>query len=231
MLNKYVKCGVFFILILMLISCNGKKVESNLKVSSFEYVSDANKPYEYKLVIPQIEYKEGEESEDISYFNVTLKEEARYVLENLSSEKEDGKIREAYINFINHENSFGVLSISILTNVYTGGAHFINKLESYNINLKDKSILTFDKIFNENAVEYFNRRINDMIKNGDKILNTKGNEVIFFENAEADVRNAILTFEEDKVVFTFSEYDLSPYSSGMPVFKFDKKDIKKFLDI
>ena len=73
-------------------------------------------------------------------------------------------------------------------------------------------------------------RINDMIKNKDRVLNTQGVEVIFFDNAEADINNAILSFEGDYIVFTFTEYDLTAYSSGMPVFKFNKKDIKKYLN-
>ncbi len=73
-------------------------------------------------------------------------------------------------------------------------------------------------------------KINDIIKSGAKVYNTKGGQVIFFDNAEANINNAVLSFEGDNIVFTFLEYDLSPYSSGMPVFKFNKKEVKKYFN-
>lgn len=222
----------FYILALFLaMFVTGCEKGTTLSSSSVEVVSSNSKNkgefYSYDINIPQIK---DESSEDFTYFNLTMQENMRYIIENLSGKKDDGGIQEAYISFKNNENSFGILSISILTNIYTGGAHFINSLESYNFNLKDKTILSLDKIFKDEAIEYFNMRINDMIKNKDRVLNTQGAEVIFFDNAEADINNAILSFEGDYIVFTFTEYDLTPYSSGMPVFKFNKKDIKKYLN-
>ena len=38
-------------------------------------------------------------------------------------------------------------------------------------------------------------------------------------------------FEGNSVVFLYPHYEIAPYSSGMPIFKFDKKDIKKFVKI
>lgn len=228
MVTKILKSLAIISILAMQFGCGEKRVENHLNVATLDYISNEKKMYKYELKIPQIE---NEKSEDISYFNVTMKEEVRYILENLSVEENDGKIKDAHISYEKHENSFGILSISTLTSVYTGGAHFINKLESYNINLKDNSILTFDKIFDEDALEYFNMKINDLIRDKERVVNTQGKEVIFFENAEADIRNANLYFEGDKIVFVFSEYDLSPYSSGMPKFTFDKKEIKKYLKL
>lgn len=227
-MKKIVYLGIL-VFILTLVGCNPLNSSSYEKVDvvSADYQSEG-KFYKYDIKIPQIK---DEKSEDFTYFNLTMQENMRYIVDNLSTKENDEGIREAYISYKNNENSFGVLSISVLTNIYTGGAHFMNNLESYNLSLKDKTILSLDKIFTEDAIGYFNIVINDKIKNKDKVLNTQGKEVIFFENAEADVNNAILSFEGDDVVFTFLEYDLSPYSSGMPVFKFNKKDIKKYLNI
>ena len=174
----------FYILALSLaIFVTGCEKGTTLSSSSVEVVSSNSKNkgefYSYDINIPQIK---DETSEDFTYFNLTMQENMRYIIENLSGKKDDGGIQEAY------------------------------------------------KIFKDEAIEYFNMRINDMIKNKDRVLNTQGVEVIFFDNAEADINNAILSFEGDYIVFTFTEYDLTPYSSGMPVFKFNKKDIKKYLN-
>lgn len=216
------------LILLLQVACVEREIKSNLEVGTINYTSKEGKPYRYDLKIPQLENEKGE---DISYFNVTMKEEARYIMENLTTDKKDGKIIEATVSYENHENSFDVLSLSILTSIYTGGAHNINNLESYNFSLKDETILSIDKILTEDGIEYFNARINDMIANKEKVLNTYGREVIFFDKVEADIRNSVITFEKDQLVFTFQNYDLSPYSSGMPVFKFNKKDVKKYLNM
>lgn len=209
------------------LACNGRDTNNNLRVNSLDYKSEENAIAKYELKIPQIE---DEKSEDITYFNATMKEEMRYILENLSTNENDGKIQDAYVNFEEHKNNFGVLSVTILSSVYTGGSHSTNSFESYNINLKNNSILTFDKLFTEEAKDYLNMKINDMIRNREKVLNTNGDEVIFFDNCEVNIENAVVYFDSNNVVFVFREYDLSPYSSGMPVFKFNKKDIKRYLN-
>ena len=54
---------------------------------------------------------------------------------------------------------------------------------------------------------------------------------MFFDNAESNVKNTVMYFDGDNVVFLYPHYEIAPYSSGMPVFKFDKKDIKKYVKI
>lgn len=227
MISKKIKFIMMGTVLMLQLACSGKAPEQTLEVSTLDYTSNSGEA-KYELKIPQIV---DEKSEDIAYFNIAMQEESRYILENLSSEKNDGKIQEAYMSYDVHKNDFGVLSITLMTNAYTGGAHYVNKLESFNINLKDNSILLFDKLIKEDGIEYFNMRINDMIKNKEKVVNLQGKEVMFFENCDANVINSVIYFEGDKMVFVFPEYDLAPYSSGMPVFKFNKKDVKKYLNI
>lgn len=144
---------------------------------------------------------------------------------------------EAKMSYEIKENNFNILSIVVTTYTYQGGAHGITSIESYNINRKDYSLLNYDMIFDENAEDYFNMRMNDIItasreNNGSrKALNTDGKEVLFFDNAESNVKNTVMYFDGDNVVFLYPHYEIAPYSSGMPVFKFDKKDIKKYVKI
>ncbi|STO31560.1 Protein of uncharacterised function (DUF3298) [Fusobacterium necrogenes] len=222
---------IYFLVLVLALALIGysqiRPVDKSISIVSADY-KEEGEFYKYDIKIPQIK---DEKSEDFTYFNLTMQENMRYIIENLSNKENDGGIEEAYISFENHKNSFGILSISVLTNVYKGGAHSMNNVESYNMSLKERSILSLDKIFTDDAIEYFNMMINDKIKNKERVLNTKGKEVIFFDNAEADINNAVVYFEGDNVVFIFLEYDLSPYSSGMPVFKFNKREIKKYLNV
>lgn len=219
----------FIVLTFIFVSCekNQFSKEENIKVSSLNY-SDSGSLYKYKLEIPEIE---NGKSEDIAYFNLIMQENMRYILDNLSTKENDGQIKEASISFENSTNSFGVLSISVLTLVKYGEDTNISTLEGYNINLKDESILTFDTVFKNGAVDYINMLINDKIAKKEKVLNKDGSEVVLFENVEADVNNAVMTFEGNSVVFTFQPNSIAPYSDGMPVFKFSKKQLKKYLNL
>lgn len=209
------------------IELKNKKSKNEVEIATLEY-EDKNEFADYSIKIPQI--TKGE-SEDIVYFNLTMQENMRYILENLSTAKDDGQIQSAYISYKEYPNNFDVISVGLLTSIYTGGAHGQNTFETYNINKKDNSLLTFDKLFNDSDIEYFNMLINDKINSKEPIYNMRGMEIELFEDCEIDIRNASFYFEEDNIVFVFQEYEIGPYSSGMPTFKFDKAEIKNRIHI
>lgn len=226
------------LLIFLFVSCeNGKdSAKNNSNVEKLEYKENKEK-YTYDIVIPQIK---GIDNEDISYLNLSLQESARIIIENTVGSAETVSSEtpaEARMSYELKENNFNILSIVVTSYIYQGGAHGATTVETYNINRKNNSLLSYDIIFDENAEEYFNMKMNDIINvskenNGSrKALNTEGKEVLFFENAEANVKNTAMYFEGDNVVFLYPHYEIAPYSSGMPVFKFDKKDIKKYVKI
>lgn len=224
---------------LFFVGCNETKVEektvenkieekasNKLKVEMLKY-NEKNDFAQYDIVLPQIA---NVDSEDISYFNDNMKESLRYIVENMSTSNEDTLIKTADITYANYPNTFGVLSIEISASLSNGGAHPENVIDTYNINLKDNTLLSFGKVFNEDDVNYFNMLINDRIKAG-KVKNTQGKEVALFSNVEADIRNAGFYFEGDSVAFVFQQYVLGPYASGMPVFKFNRSEIKDHLQL
>ncbi len=224
------------LLAFLFVSCEDKKdkINNDLNIEKLEYKEKMEK-YSYDIIIPQIK---GIENEDISYLNLSLQETARIVIENIVGAGENttkGNPLEAKMDYEIKENSFNVLSLAINIYIYQGGAHGITSVETYNIKKEDYSLLNYEALFDENAEEYFNMKMNDIISlskenNGNKLaLNTSGEEVLFFDNAEADVKNAVMYFEGDNVVFVYPYYEIAPYSSGMPVFKFDKKEIEKYM--
>lgn len=226
------------LLVFIFASCESGKntAKENSNIEKLEYKESMEK-YNYDIVIPQIK---GVENEDISYLNLSLQESARILIENIMGSADAGTKEapvEAKMSYEIKENNFNILSIVVTTYTYQGGAHGITSIESYNINRKDYSLLNYDMIFDENAEDYFNMRMNDIItasreNNGSrKALNTDGKEVLFFDNAESNVKNTVMYFDGDNVVFLYPHYEIAPYSSGMPIFKFDKKDIKKYVKI
>lgn len=205
-----------------------KEKEKEKEIEKLEYKGATNN-YKYNLVIPQIL---NVQSEDISYFNLSLQENARLIIDELL--ESTGEIKpsapyEAEMSYEVKENDFGITSIVVKRYTYNGGAHGNTTLETYNLLDKDLKLINFESFFNDNAQSYFEMKINDAIENKERVKNINGEEVIFFENPEVNIKNAVIYFEGDSVKFVFPLYDLAPYSSGMPVFKFSKDEIKKYM--
>ncbi|WP_177162561.1 DUF3298 and DUF4163 domain-containing protein [uncultured Fusobacterium sp.] len=221
--------GVILLLMLLFTACGvEKEKEKEKEIEKLEYKGATNN-YKYNLVIPQIL---NVQSEDISYFNLSLQENARLIIDELL--ESTGEIKpsapyEAEMSYEVKENDFGITSIVVKRYTYTGGAHGNTTLETYNLLDKDLKLINFESFFNDNAQSYFEMKINDAIENKERVKNINGEEVIFFENPEVNIKNTVIYFEGDSVKFVFPLYDLAPYSSGMPVFKFSKDEIKKYI--
>ncbi|WP_308576226.1 PdaC/SigV domain-containing protein [uncultured Fusobacterium sp.] len=221
--------GIILLLILLFTACGVEKEKGKEKeIEKLEYKGATNS-YKYNLVIPQIL---NLQSEDISYFNLSLQENARLIIDELLESTDELKQDipyEAIVNYQIKENNFGIISIVLKIYLYTGGAHGNTTLETYNIGTKNLKLINFESFFNENAQSYFEMKINDAIENEKKVKNTNGEEVVFFENPEVNIKNAVMYFEGDNIKFVFPLYELAPYSSGMPVFEFSKDEIKKYM--
>ena len=206
------------------------KVDNSKKmtVTSIEEKKE-EKNYHYSMEIPQII---NAESEDINYFNMTMKEDARSIIDSMSGSGEEGEYEGGWISYQVHPNSFDVLSITVVTGVhYTGAAHPLHSIDAYVISNRSKKLLTKNDIFTEDDMEYFNMLINDKIRENKEVYNYMGDKVMLFNDAVADIGNAAVYFEGDDIVFLFAIYDISPYSSGNPVFKFNKSKVKKHIHI
>lgn len=215
---------------LILVACGDKNTmkEDKIKVTTLDYTLN-NEFANYNIKLPQIA---DIDNEDINYFNLSMQESLRFIVDKMSTSQDDNLIKTADISYQKYGSDFDVVSFVVNASVSYAGAHPENSVETFNINLKDNTILTFGKVFNEDDVNYFNSLINEQIKDGKTaIKNTQGNDAHLFAEAEADIRNSVFYFDGDSVVFIFQQYALAPYSSGMPVFKFNKAEIKGHLQL
>lgn len=227
---KRLKQIMLLFIILLFSGClNEKEIPKIEKIDKMEY-KETTKNYKYNIVIPQIL---NVQSEDISYFNLSLQENARLIIEELLEISEGAEdlstSYEAKMNYEVKENDFGIISIVVKTSIYTGGAHGNTNLETYNIGKKDLKLINFESFFNENAKSYFEMKINDMIENKEKVYNINGDEVAFYEDVEINLDRAGIYFEGENINFIFPLYEIAPYSSGIPVFKFNKEEVKKYM--
>ena len=212
--------------------CNGSKDDNkdDLKVS-YENFKKTEKDYSYDIKIPQIS---GAENEDISYFNVTMQELSRNLIDNMyiPEDGEDGEFSEANIATEEHKNNFDVLSMVLYIYVYnTGAAHGTVTPETYNFNKHDNSLISFENIFTSKDVEFFNNEINKQIRDGKKVKNINGEDGFLYDDAEANINDAVFYFDGDNLVFIFQSYSLAPYSSGMPMFKIPKDVAMKHIHL
>lgn len=227
---KRLKQIMLLFIILLFSGClNEKEIPKIEKIDKMEY-KETTKNYKYSIVIPQIL---NVQSEDISYFNLSLQENARLIIEELLEISEGAEdlstSYEAKMDYEVKENDFGIISIVVKTSIYTGGAHGNTNLETYNIGKKDLKLINFESFFNENAKSYFEMKINDMIENKEQVYNINGDEVAFYEDAEINLDRAGIYFEGENINFIFPLYEIAPYSSGIPVFKFNKEEVKKYM--
>lgn len=227
---KRLKQIMLLFIILLFSGClNEKEIPKIEKIDKMEY-KETTKNYKYNIVIPQIL---NVQSEDISYFNLSLQENARLIIEELLEISEGAEdlstSYEAKMNYEVKENDFGIISIVVKTSIYTGGAHGNTNLETYNIGKKDLKLINFESFFNENAKSYFEMKINDMIENKEKVYNINGDEVAFYEDVEINLDRVGIYFEGKNINFIFPLCEIASYSSGIPVFKFNKEEVKKYM--
>lgn len=227
---KRLKQIILLLIILLFGGCfNNEELPKIEKIDKMEY-KQITKNYKYNIVIPQIL---NVQSEDISYFNLSLQENARLIIDEILEMSLGGenptRPYEANMSYEVKENDFGIVSIIVRTSIYTGGAHGNSNIETYNIDKKELKLISFDNFFDENAKSYFEMKINDIIENKEKVFNIDGDEVIFYENTDVNLNTASMYFDEKNINFIFPLYEIAPYSSGIPVFKFKKEDIKKYM--
>jgi len=137
--------------------------------------------------------------------------------ENAADAKKYGYDLRPYALDISYEvQSTGKLvSFSVQTYVYTGGAHGMTDVTYYTIANQPKAKqLTLGDLFQPG----YNYRtiLNQLIKQQIKEVNAKeGFDVYSFESI-AD--NQSFSFEKGNLVIHFGQYEIAPYAAGMPSF-------------
>lgn len=122
---------------------------------------------------------------------------------------------EAYSNYEIAYNKNNYLSIPIKTYEFTGGAHGMTYLKSYNYDLSSGKEILFKDLFKE-GVDY--KKITDDFITSQ--INKNPN--IYFEGQEgfkgvSDSQEFYV--DEDGIVIYFQLYDIAPYYVGIPEFK------------
>ncbi|AEB77088.1 hypothetical protein ADU80_03965 [Clostridium botulinum] len=95
---------------------------------------------------------------------------------------------------------------------FTGGAHGSTLRRSYNIDLKTGKLLTLHDILKDipNYKDVINKYIYNEI--------SKKPDIYFVDSFKGITDNIAFTVEKDALVIYFQQYEIAPYSSGIPEF-------------
>lgn len=155
------------------------------------------------------------------------KEYKKYYNQILNSEEEKYiKYKyEAYTNYDLTYHKNNIVSIPMTMYKFTGGAHGMTYLVSYNYDLLTGKRLLLKNLFKEGVDYKF--LINNLIKyeiNKNKELYFIGDEG--FISISDDQKFYI---DNDKIVIYFDLYEIAPYYVGLPKFEVPFDDYKKYL--
>lgn len=134
---------------------------------------------------------------------------------------------EAYSEYDVTYDRDNLISIPLLTYEFTGGAHGMSVLKSFNYNLKNGEELKLSNIFNDN-VDYKNI-INTYIKK-----DIEKNKDLYFTGKDGFKGiddNQEFYLENDKLVVYFQLYEIAPYYVGIPKFQIPFNEIKDEIKI
>lgn len=169
-------------------------------------------------------------STDILNFKERIKNESekyKKQYEELYSKQNNDYVKyqyEAYSNYKVAYNKNNYLSIPIKTYEFTGGAHGMTYLKSYNYDLltgkefKLKDMFKKDVDYKKIANDFINAQIS---KNPNMYFEGKDGFKGISDNQEFYI-------DEDGVVIYFQLYDIAPYYVGIPEFKMTWSEFGKY---
>lgn len=163
--------------------------------------------------------KADEINQDITKKADTFLAEIR---EAAAAMKEQGSefaaVLQSEYNYFRNDN---IVSLWIIWDNYTGGAHGLYWVDSYTFNIELNEIYDFPSLFSEGSggVDYVTSIILDKIKSDE-----------YFNNAAETVKNyqGLYHFliNGDKLVVYFPLYEIAPYSGGIRSFEFDLEELE-----
>lgn len=219
--------GIFLLSIITVSGCTqeasaGEQVQP-VQISTKE-VNEQTDILETDLKIPVISGMKDEElqkevNQEIDQYlmeiETAIKEQAQTFAQEAKEQGWEIRPYQVSSDFKLAYNDRGVVSIVLESYEYTGGAHGMTVLKTFNLDLKDGKELALKDVFNE-GTDYeniINQEISKEIAShpedyfdGDMGFNGISDEQGFY-------------IDQEGIVIYFDLYDIAPYSSGIQKFK------------
>ncbi|WP_077198381.1 DUF3298 and DUF4163 domain-containing protein [Thermosipho affectus] len=110
-----------------------------------------------------------------------------------------------------------IISLVIDYYEYTGGAHGNTKRKAYNFDITKGKLLKLHDVVTRDSIEKMLKYINNQIK-----LDKKR----YFQTLLDELPSEQFYFTNKGLVVYFNQYEIAPYSSGIPEFTFKLEDIQ-----
>lgn len=191
---------------------------------SFKEISESKseKNYSYNIKLPLIDIPTNDYQKDFNSSMLAMKEKRIHsILEELKELNDLTFALETQVTYELFQSEIGIDSILVTNYIYSGGAHGSTFLSVFNLDSKTGESIPLNKIISPEGIEYITKTIQEEINMN---LNEK-----YFNNATVILDDSYIYFDKDMLEVIFPQYSIAPYSSGMPKFTFNLKDLKKFL--
>lgn len=207
-----------------------KTVKQSVKVTSKEIKSE-NEFININIKIPVVQGMKDKSAEDkfnkniesnIISFKEDMVKEAKLSSEEFKKQGFNFNHYEAtswYTVFYNKDN---ILSMTVSTYQYTGGAHGMEVTTSYNIDTKTGKNIALKDVFKK-GVDY-KKIINNEIKNEIKETKKEGYNFVTITD------NQNFFFNKGALNIKFNAYDIAPYSEGAPLFEISVSKLKNYIN-
>ncbi len=184
--------------------------------SSSSENTDCQHPYVQKikeLTYPQVHHvgNAAFEKKINQELKAYIEQSYQEYLKNKKAGEQQGFKTEYQTSFSVKYNSAGKLSIQTLNYIYSGGAHGLTSVQSFNYDLKAQKRVTLDQILNtKTKVSKTRDYLYSYIK--------KHDELFFPDVKKEDItlnKDTMFYFTANGIAIVFGQYDLGPYAAGI----------------
>jgi len=249
---KYFKCISSIILVIIIFTSSTLNIiaqnntVNNMFTIEEKIINEESEFFKQNIKYPHLnlkeDYKDEKSKNIVNNINKEIEEYINNFIQDIKSQSDkyskeynedlskskDDYIKyqyEAYSDYKITYNKDNILSIPITTYNFTGGAHGMSYLKSFNYDLITGEILSLKDMFKDN-IDY-KKIVNDYInseieKNKDNYFSGKDGFNGISDNQEFYIDN-------NGIVVYFQLYDIAPYYVGIPKFELTNREFKKYL--
>lgn len=177
-----------------------------------------------KHIISLISTQENDTISNLEALSEKFLNDYREAAENFSEEPP----WEAYVDQKISLQSDSLVSIAVITEIFSGGAHGYKTLTFLNLDPVTGKELSKNDIFEEDFLPYVEQRFRqEQNIPEDENINSTG---FWFENETFNLPENI-GFSEEKVILVYNSYEIAPYASGDIVLEIPIEEVRSFIRI
>lgn len=193
-------------------------------------LKESSKTLDFDLIYPEVKLDDEHVQNKI---NIMIKQEIYGFKKSIEDiHKESVSMHPTAFKYsassnFNYEIVDNILSIKVNLTQFTGGAHPMVFIRTYNFDLNNGNALKISDIFNKEGNIIYKNKIDDIILN--KMKETPDN--YFVDEFKGIDENIQFYLNKDNIIIVFQLYEIAPYTAGIPEFKIPYSEFKDNLKI